>query len=103
MRRKEPTRFGTAVSQNSSDSDIAMPTLPRLRTMIVHRTQTLKPRFSAKIDKIRFLRAIARPVDAQNASFSGSHRSIQRPRRGARGVSAAVSAGVVALIVRKLG
>ena len=55
-----------------------MPALPRLRTTIVQSTQTLKPMFSAKIERIRFLRAIARPVDAQNVSFSGSHCSIQR-------------------------
>ena len=58
MRSNEPIRFGTAVSQNSSDSDSAMPTLPRLITTIVQSTQMLKPRFSAKIEKIRFLRAI---------------------------------------------
>ena len=31
-----------------------MPALPRLRTTIVHSTQTLKPRCSAKIEKTRF-------------------------------------------------
>jgi len=70
--------LGTAVSQNSSEIDIVMPTLARFRTMIVHSTQTLKPMFSAKIEKARFLRAILRPVVSQKASSSGSQCSIQR-------------------------
>ena len=48
-----------------------MPTLPRLITTIVHSTQTLKPRFSAKIEKIRFLRAIALPVASQKRLVLG--------------------------------
>src|SRR3954469_17855122 len=50
MRRNEPTRFGTAVSRNSSEIDIVMPMFARLITTIVHSTQMLKPRFSAKIE-----------------------------------------------------
>ena len=49
-----------------------MPMFARLMTTIVHSTQTLKPRFSAKIEKMRFLRAIFLPDDSQNASSSGS-------------------------------
>src|SRR5688572_7278333 len=48
-------------------------------TTIVHSTQTLKPRCSAKIDNARFLRAIRLPVRSQNASFSGSQCSIHWP------------------------
>src|SRR3954452_6015074 len=56
MRSAEPTRFGTAVSQNCSGSDSVIPALPRLRTMIVHSTQMLKPRCSAKIETMRLRR-----------------------------------------------
>ena len=56
-----------------------MPMLARLRTTIVHSTQMLNPMCSAKIEKIRFLRAMRLPVLSQNASFSGSQCSIQRP------------------------
>jgi hypothetical protein len=80
MRRVEPTRFGSAIIQNCSESDIVMPTFARLMTMIVHSTQMLNPRFSAKIEKTRFLRAIALPVCSQKASSSGLQSSIQRPR-----------------------
>src|SRR5215218_2791201 len=38
MRSVEPIRFGTAVSQNCSGTDRAMPTLTRLITMNVHNT-----------------------------------------------------------------
>src|SRR3954468_15490813 len=72
MRRVEPIRFGTAVNQNCSGSDSVMPTFPRFRTMMVHRTQIEKPRCSAKMEKARFLRAIRRPVFSQNRSSSGS-------------------------------
>ena len=65
-------RFGTAVSQNCSGTDIAIPTLARLMTTIVHSTQTLKPRCSAKIERARLRRAMRRPVVSQNRSFSGS-------------------------------
>src|SRR4051794_37606988 len=43
-RSVEPIRFGTAVSQNCSDSDSETPTFARLITMIVQSTQTLNPR-----------------------------------------------------------
>ena len=72
MRSAEPTRLGIAVSQNSSPIDIVMPMFPRLRTMMVHSTQTLKPMFSAKMENMRFLRAMRCPVVAQNVSSSGS-------------------------------
>ncbi len=77
IRSAAPTRFGTAMSQNCSGSESAIPALPRLMTMIVQRTQTLKPRCSAKIDKPRFLRAIGRPVVFHN---TGSR--ALRSRRG---------------------
>src|SRR3954451_10077851 len=76
MRNAAPTRFGTAVSQNFSDSDSPASTLS---TTIVHSTQMLKPMCSAKIEKIRFLRAIRLPSAAQNGGSSGSQRSIDRP------------------------
>jgi hypothetical protein len=43
-----------------------------LITTIVHSTQTLKPRCSAKTEKTRFLRAILLPRLSQNRSSSGS-------------------------------
>ena len=83
IRRNDPTRFGTAVSQNSSPRLSAIPALARFRTTIVQRTQTLKPMCSAKIDRARFLRATERPSDAQKRSSSGRQSSIQRPREKA--------------------
>ncbi len=80
MRRNEPTRFGTATRMNSSEIDSVMPMFARLMTTIVHSTQMLNPRFSAKIEKIRFFFAIFFPDASQNASSSGSHFSIHRPR-----------------------
>src|SRR5436305_496461 len=80
IRRNDPTRLGTVVNRNSSPIDIVMPMFARLMTTIVQSTQMLKPRFSAKIEKIRFLRAILLPEDSHIASSSGSHFSIQRPR-----------------------
>ena len=71
------------MSQNCSGSERAIPTLARLITTIVHRTQMLKPMCSAKIEKIRLRRAMLRPVVSQNWSFSGSQWSIQCPRRRA--------------------
>src|SRR3954447_14209488 len=60
--------------------------LARLMTTIVHSTQIEKPMFSAKTEKAGFLAAIREPPCAQNASSSGSQRSIHRPRlrKGAR-------------------
>src|SRR5687768_5988750 len=54
IRRNDPTRFGTATRMNSSEIDSVMPMFARLMTTIVHSTQMLNPRFSAKIEKIRF-------------------------------------------------
>jgi hypothetical protein len=76
IRKPDPIRFGIAVSQNCSGSDRVIPTLPRLITITVHSTQIEKPRCSAKIEKIRFLRAICLPRLSQNCSFSGSQLSI---------------------------
>src|SRR5438552_3696917 len=72
-RSMEPTRFGTAVSQNCWGKESLIPTLPRLITTIVHSTQTLKPMCSANTDKTRFFRASDLPVRSQNSSSSGSH------------------------------
>jgi hypothetical protein len=103
IRRKEPTRFGTAVSRNSSETERVMPMLPRLITMIVHSTQTLKPRCSAKIDQARFFLATFLPVVSQNPSSSGSQCSIQRPLleglAAASGVGGATSGASVAGVV----
>src|SRR4051812_27955040 len=79
IRRVEPIRFGTAVSQNCSGSVSVIPMLPRLITTIVHSTQMLKPRFSAKIESARFFRATRLPVCSQNCSSSGFQSSIHRP------------------------
>jgi hypothetical protein len=68
--------LGTAVSQNSSGTDRAMPMFARLMTTIVQRTHTENPRFSARIDQPRFRRAICFPVVSQNVSSSGSQCSI---------------------------
>src|SRR5438105_3153960 len=65
MRNKEPTRFGTRVRRKSSDTESAMPTLPRLRTTTVHSTHTENPMCSANIDQSRFRRATRRPVSDQ--------------------------------------
>src|SRR5918997_1538287 len=95
MRSSEPTRLGTSVSRNCSDTDIVMPALPRLMTTIVQITQTLKPRCSENIDHIRLRRAIRAPVCAQKVSSSGSQWSIQwapRLRPGGAGSAAAGSA-----------
>src|SRR2546423_864538 len=54
MRSTDPTRFGTRVRRNSSDTDSEMPMLPRLRTTTVHSTQTQNPTCSAYIDQSRF-------------------------------------------------
>lgn len=88
IRSADPTRLGIAVSRNWSHSDSVMPTFERLITTIVHSTQMLNPMCSAKIEKIKLRRAILAPVEAQNASFSGSQWSIhlavvmaRQPRR----------------------
>src|SRR5919112_6350083 len=65
IRSVEPTRFGSAMSRNCSDSDSVKPALARLMTMIVHSTQIEKPRFSAKIERARFLRATRLPRVSQ--------------------------------------
>jgi hypothetical protein len=62
---------------------MAMPMLPRLMTTIVHSTQTLKPRCSAKIDQIRFRWATFLPVVSQKTASSGSQWSIHGSRRAA--------------------
>ena len=85
MRRNDPTRLGTAVSTNSSDTDRVIPMLPRLMTTIVQSTQMLKPMCSAMIEKTRFLVAIRFPVVSQKIGSSGSQCSIQRPRRDVGG------------------
>ena len=54
-------RLGTSVNRNSSDTESVIPMLPRLRTTIVHSTQTLNPMCSANIEKMRFLLAIFSP------------------------------------------
>ncbi len=50
------------MSRNCSDSESVKPALARLMTMIVHSTQMEKPRFSAKIERIRFFLAIFLPL-----------------------------------------
>src|SRR5437868_13563451 len=77
MRRVEPTRLGNAVSQNCADSESVMPTLLRLTTMTVQRTQMLKPMCSANTDRIRFLRAVLRPPFSQVSGSSGFQPVIQ--------------------------
>src|SRR5918997_2591774 len=98
IRSVAPTRFGSAMSKNCSDSDSVKPALARLMTTIVHSTQIENPRCSAKIDSVRFLRAIRRPPDSQNASSSGSHSSSQRPLR-LYGAVAGALAGLSTVVV----
>src|SRR6478735_8826543 len=90
MRSVEPTRFGSATSQNCSDNDNVMPMLDRLITTIAQSDQMENPMCSAKIENARFLRAIRLPDASQKRSSSGSQCSIHRPRR-------AVEAGAVVL------
>src|SRR5437764_12522596 len=100
MRSAAPTRFGVAVSQNSSPGvnscPAPNPALLRLSTSTDHNTQIENPMCSAKTEKIRFLRATAFPVFCQNAGFSGSQSSIHLPRRGA--TTAGVSTIVILVI-----
>ena len=87
------------MSRNCSDSERVNPALARLMTMIVHSTQTEKPRFSAKIERIRFFLAIFLPVLSQKASSSGSQSSIQRPLRLSDAARGGASAGVSIVVL----
>src|SRR6266498_2787017 len=98
MRSAEPTRFGTAVSQNISDRVMVSPAFARLITTTDHSTHSANPRCSAKIEKMRFLRAIFLPVDSQNCSSSVCQSSIQRPPRRATAFGVSVAVSVVAVI-----
>src|SRR5438132_6259785 len=77
IRSRDPTRLGTSVSRNSSETDREIPWLARLSTTMVQSTHTLKPMCSASIERARFFLAIVAPVRSQNSSSSGSQRSIQ--------------------------
>src|SRR3712207_5060799 len=81
-RRVAPTRFGTAMSQNSWCSDNEKPDLFSDVVTMVHSCQTEKPRNSAKIDSQRLRWAVRRPVASHWATSSGSWSSTQRPDRG---------------------
>src|SRR5690606_24624902 len=56
------------------------PAAPMLVTTVPQMTQTLKPRFSAKTEKLRFFLAVRFPPDSQNSVLSGFQWSSQRPR-----------------------
>src|SRR3954470_20151299 len=99
IRSVEPTRFGSAMRRNCSESDSVKPALARLMTTIVQSTQIEKPRCSAKIEKPRFFLAIRLPRARQKASSSGFQSSIQRPRRLSVAGGAVASAGVAGAIV----
>lgn len=81
MRSTAPTRLGTISSQNVWPTLKLKPTDPRLTTTMLIRLHTVKPRFSARMEKNRFLRAILLPVASQNDGSSGSQCSIHRPPR----------------------
>src|SRR5918997_5048830 len=98
IRSVAPTRLGSAISRNCSDSDSVKPALARLMTTMVHSTQIEKPRCSAKIEIARFLRAMRLPVVCQNCSLSGSHSSSQRPLR-LYGAVAGALAGLSTVVV----
>ncbi|VXB30840.1 conserved hypothetical protein [Aeromicrobium sp. 9AM] len=78
----------------------AKPALVRRAALTLHRSHTEKPRCSPKIDQIRLRLATARPVDSQNAGFSGSHSSIHLPvRRAAAGGVGCCSGGLLTTLV----
>ena len=72
------------------------PTLASIAALTLQRSQTEKPRCSAKIDQIRLRRAIFLPPFSQNASSSGRQSSIQVPPLA---VTAAVAPLVLSVMV----
>ena len=60
--RRRRRGSGPPSARTARAATASIPALPRLRTTIVHSTQMLKPRCSAKIENARFLRAIRLPV-----------------------------------------
>src|SRR5918997_2359672 len=100
IRSVEPMRLGSAMSRNCSESERVKPAFARLMTTIVHSTQIEKPRFSAKMERIRFFLAILFPLLCQNASSSGSQSSSQRPLDPAAGVAGAAAGLSVVVLMR---
>src|SRR5690606_27297975 len=90
MRSAAPTRVGVEVSSRALLTAVGLPwprpsrkekpAAPMLVTTVPQMTQTLKPRFSAKTEKLRFFLAVRFPPDSQNSVLSGSQWSSQRPR-----------------------
>ena len=87
MRSVAPTRLGIEMSQKIWLLSSVKPASGIRTTTMLHSCQITNPRNSAKIDQTRFRLAIARPGPSHCARFSGSHPSIQRPRRWTRPVS----------------
>src|SRR3954452_12123524 len=81
-RSSEPTRLGTATSQNSCWGVKSNPAPASRAALTLQSSHTEKPRCSAKIENARLRRATRRPVASQKSGFSGVQCSIQ-PRRGA--------------------
>ena len=81
MRRVAPTRLGIEMSQKIWLLSSVKPAVGSRTATMLQSCQTTKPRNSAKIDHTRLRLAIARPGPSHCARFSGSHPSIQRPRR----------------------
>src|SRR5687768_7365045 len=98
MRRVAPTRLGMEISQKISEVLKVKPAAGSWTTTIDHSCQTTKPRNSAKMDQLRFLRAMERPRLSHCCLFSASQFAIQRPGRTSRaGASVAVAEAVCTL------
>ncbi len=88
-RSREPIRFGTATSRKSCETEKSKPILASIAALTLQKSQTEKPRCSARIDQIRLRRATGAPVESQNSGSSGRQSSIHRPDRRV-GVAVAV-------------
>src|SRR3954451_21134464 len=95
IRIAEPTRLGSATSQNNWSTVNRNPAAGRLTATALHSSQIENPMCSTTIDQIRLRRATRWPVAAQNDSSSGSHRVIHRPLVRAGSVVGVASVAVM--------
>lgn len=111
-RSAAPTPLGTATRHKawltvSAQPDAAgcvgcpgAPTAVIWTTTMLHNIHTLNPTCSAKIEKIRFRRAIGLPVVSQKLESSGRQSSIQcRPAERSRG-GGGCATGVRVVVIR---
>src|SRR5215218_8805398 len=84
-RTNAPSAVGSVVSRNLPAGSMPNTGSGRKRTSTDHRLQTEKPMCSEKIEKKRFRRATALPVDSQNSGSSGRQSSIHLPDRSLGG------------------